>query len=149
MQKRKGIMILALLLSALVAHAEIYRWTDAEGRVHFGDNPEQPDTAESVTIKVNTYESVSYESVRNINFDNPARRTSKVVMYSTDWCGYCRKAREYFRSQKIAFVEYDIEKDPGAKREYDALGAKGVPVILVGDKRMNGFSPGGFQKIYR
>lgn len=146
---KHALIMVALLLSTLIADAEIYRWTDAEGRVHFGDNPEQPEAAESVTVRVNTYESVSYESVKNINFDNPSRRTSKVVMYSTDWCGYCKKAREYFRSQKIAFVEYDIEKDPRAKREHDALGARGVPVILVGDKRMNGFSPGGFQKIYR
>lgn len=146
---KHALIMVALLLSTLIADAEIYRWTDAEGRVHFGDNPEQPEAAESVTVRVNTYESVSYESAKNINFDNPSRRTSKVVMYSTDWCGYCKKAREYFRSQKIAFVEYDIEKDPRAKREHDALGARGVPVILVGDKRMNGFSPGGFQKIYR
>jgi len=146
---KHALIMVALLLSTLIADAEIYRWTDAEGRVHFGDNPEQPEAAESVTVRVNTYESVSYESVKNINFDNPSRRTSKVVMYSTDWCGYCKKAREYFRSQKIAFVEYDIEKYPRAKREYDALGARGVPVILVGDKRMNGFSPGGFQNIYR
>ena len=146
---KHALILITLMLSALLANAEIYRWTDAEGRVHFGDNPAQPEAAESVTIRVNTYESVSYESVKNINFDSPARRTGKVVMYSTDWCSYCNKAREYFRNQKIAFVEYDIEKDPAARRQYDALGAKGVPVILVGDKRMNGFSPGGFQKIYR
>ena len=121
---KHALIMVALLLSTLIADAEIYRWTDAEGRVHFGDNPEQPEAAESVTVRVNTYESVSYESVKNINFDNPSRRTSKVVMYSTDWCGYCKKAREYFRSQKIALVEYDIEKDPRAKREHDALGAR-------------------------
>lgn len=89
------------------------------------------------------------ESIRNINFDIPERRKGQVVMYSTDWCGYCKKARDYFRSQNIAFVEYDIEKNPQARRQYDALGAKGVPVILVGDKRMNGFSVSGFQGIYR
>lgn len=46
-------------------------------------------------------------------------------------------------------TEYDIEKDAQARREYDALGARGVPVILVGKKRMNGFSAAGFEKLYR
>jgi glutaredoxin len=144
-----ALLALMLLCLGIAAHGEIYRWTDAEGRVHFGDKPQQPDKAESVTVRVNTYESVSYESVRNINSDIPERRKGQVVMYSTDWCGYCKKARDYFRSQNITFVEYDIEKNPQARRQYDALRAKGVPVILVGDKRMNGFSISGFQGIYR
>jgi glutaredoxin-like YruB-family protein len=70
-------------------------------------------------------------------------------MYSTAWCGYCKKARKYFTSKGIAFIEYDIEKNARAKRDYDALGGKGVPVILVGKKRMNGFSPQGFDRIYK
>ncbi|MFT5419606.1 MAG: glutaredoxin-like YruB-family protein [Candidatus Endobugula sp.] len=69
-------------------------------------------------------------------------------MYSTAWCGYCKKARKYFTSKGIAFIEYDIEKNARAKRDYDALGGKGVPVILVGKKRMNGFSPQGFDRLY-
>ncbi|WJW75662.1 DUF4124 domain-containing protein [Thiohalobacter sp. IOR34] len=31
--------LLVLLFSAGLAAAEVYRWTDAEGRVHFGDRP--------------------------------------------------------------------------------------------------------------
>lgn len=58
-------------------------------------------------------------------------------MYTTSWCPYCRQAREYFRDNGIPFVEYDIEKDAAARRRYDALGGRGVPVILVGDCRMN------------
>jgi len=49
----------------------------------------------------------------------------------------------------IRFTEYDIEKSSKGKRLYKNLGARGVPVILVGKKRMNGFSEAGFEKIYR
>jgi hypothetical protein len=34
-----------------------------------------------------------------------------VVLYSTAWCGYCRKAREFFAANGIRYVEYDIEKN--------------------------------------
>jgi Domain of unknown function (DUF4124) len=34
-------LLLILLLTATVAHAEIYKWTDKEGTVHFSDSLEQ------------------------------------------------------------------------------------------------------------
>lgn len=38
----RTLFLLALLaLSALPARAEIYRWTDSQGRVHFGERPQQ------------------------------------------------------------------------------------------------------------
>src|SRR5690606_12689161 len=98
-----------------------------------------------VNVETNTYEAVTYQTV---DFSNPDH-TRRVVMYATAWCGYCAKARKYFKEQNITYVEYDIDKDERAKRMYDLLGGKGVPVILVGKKRMNGFSVAGFSKIYR
>ncbi len=73
----------------------------------------------------------------------------QVVMYATSWCPYCQKARNYFREQGIAYVEYDIEKNPEARRAYKAFGGRGIPVIFVGKRRMDGFSVAGFNKIYR
>ena len=77
------------------------------------------------------------------------RAQASVVLYATDWCGYCKQARQYFQQNGISFVEYDIEKDQRARNAYDSIGGNGVPVILVGDKRMNGFSVAGFQGIYQ
>lgn len=33
------LLVLALLLTSITANADIYRWTDAEGRTHYGDRP--------------------------------------------------------------------------------------------------------------
>jgi glutaredoxin len=73
----------------------------------------------------------------------------RVVMYATSGCSYCQQARNYFRQQGIPFVEHDIEKDTLAYRDYKAFGGRGVPVIFVDQRRMNGFSTSGFEKIYR
>lgn len=72
----------------------------------------------------------------------------RVVMYATSWCPYCQQARNYFRQQGIPYVEHDIEKDAAARRDYKAFGGRGVPVIFVDKRRMNGFSVSGFEKIY-
>lgn len=125
--------------------AEIYKWVDDKGRVHFGDAPTKNQAAEAVQLEVNTYESVTYEDVE---FAEPVT-SKRVIMYSTSWCGYCTKARDYFAKNNIAFTDYDIETNDRARRAYDRLGGKGVPVILVGKKRMNGFSVKGFQRIYK
>jgi glutaredoxin len=69
-----------------------------------------------------------------------AQQKAEVKMYATAWCPYCSKARAYFARRGIAYVEIDIEKSREGRAEYERLGARGVPVILVGTQRMNGFS---------
>ena len=74
-------------------------------------------------------------------------KSAKVVLYSTTWCGYCRKARKFLSSKKIPFVEKDIEKSPAANQEMKAKAAKagvrvgGVPVLDVNGKIIPGFDP--------
>lgn len=64
-----------------------------------------------------------------------------VVLYSTSWCGYCAKTRQFFERNNINYVEYDVEKSAAAKRQYDYLGGKGVPLVLVGQKLVQGYNP--------
>lgn len=43
-----------------------------------------------------------------------APRPVEVTMYSTVWCGYCRRLKSQLEREGIAFVEIDIEADPEA-----------------------------------
>jgi len=72
------------------------------------------------------------------NFD-PAG-DPRVVMYATDWCGYCKKARQYFAENGIDYIEFDIEKDRSAKRDFDVLLGSGTPLLYRGYARMVGFN---------
>lgn len=136
-----------LVLIPCLCFAEIYKWTDENGRVHYGDSPKESDRAEKVEVEINSYEHVTYEEIEY--YQGAEAKSKTVTMYATSWCGYCKKARDYFRRKKINYVEYDIEKDQRAKRRYDELGGRGVPVILVGKQRMNGFSAAGFERFYQ
>jgi glutaredoxin len=142
--KRIG-RVLALALAATAVQAgAIHQWRDASGQMHFGDRP--PADIESTVVKVrtNVYTSPSIEALSKALM--PA---TQVVMYSASWCGYCKKARNYFKSNSIAFSEYDIETSEQGQRDYQRLGASGVPVILVGAQRLNGFSAAAFESIYQ
>lgn len=37
-----------------------------------------------------------------------------VTMYSTVWCGYCRRLKSQLDREGIAYVEVNIEDEPGA-----------------------------------
>ena len=140
---RIGMLVfIAGMLAAGAAWSEIYRWTDANGKVHFADKPSVEHSSKTVKLRINTYESVSYKT-------SSVDVGRKVVMYSASWCGVCKRAKRYFQKQGIPFAEYDVEKSSKGKSEYRKLGARGVPVILVGNKRMDGFSVEGFEGLYR
>ncbi|MFT4823689.1 MAG: glutaredoxin [Halioglobus sp.] len=140
-------ILLLLLIASAASDAQIYKWTDESGGVYFSDKAAEGATVETVKLQINSYEHVSYEAMP-VDVSKNENGNKKVVMYSASWCGYCRKARNYFNAQGIAFTELDIERNSRAKKEYDSMGGRGVPVILVGKKRMNGFSIAGFTTIY-
>ncbi len=68
------------------------------------------------------------------------RFTGTVELYVTSWCGYCKKALNYVKSNNINYVAYDIEKDTVAERRYRELGGHGVPLIVIGPHKMSGYS---------
>jgi glutaredoxin len=62
-----------------------------------------------------------------------------VVLYATSWCGYCAKTRNLFRTLRLQYTEYDIEKDRAAYEAHMRLGGPGVPVIVIGQDVVHGF----------
>ncbi len=64
-----------------------------------------------------------------------------VTMYSTEWCGYCAKMRAFMERRNIAYDDLDIEKSVQAKRNFEALGGKGVPLLVVNKQVVRGYSP--------
>lgn len=55
-----------------------------------------------------------------------------IIMYTTDWCPVCRKAKSLFAAAGVPFIEKDIEKSPEARQEYEAKsGETAVKVPLI------------------
>jgi len=77
---------------------------------------------------------------------NPGATTASVVVYAAAWCGVCRKAQEYLRSNGVKFVVKDIDKEPDARRELNAKLSRAhlppsssVPVLDIGGEILVGF----------
>jgi glutaredoxin len=62
-----------------------------------------------------------------------------VRIYTAAWCGYCKKAKAYLAAKKVPFDEVDVETSEPGRSEFAQLGGRGVPVIVVGNRRMDGF----------
>ena len=60
---------------------------------------------------------------------------SIIVMYSTAWCGDCKRAKKFFDKQKVAYINVDIEKDEKGLAFMIQIndGARVVPTILFPD----------------
>lgn len=51
-----------------------------------------------------------------------------MELYVTSWCPQCAAARESLEWRGIPFVEYDVERDAGARARLAAL-TGGVPTV--------------------
>ena len=65
---------------------------------------------------------------------------SKVVLFSTSTCSWCRRAKRYFRERRMPFKEISVERDPKAAQDIvRKTGQTGVPVIKIGNRWIVGF----------
>lgn len=132
---------ITVIITISAACAEVYRYVDENGRVVYtSEKPMQEVTAKKVVIRHNSVSS---------NFDDSTPAAKDVVIYTASWCGVCKTAKSYFNEQGIEFEEFDIERDSRGKSDFRRLGGRAVPVILVGEQRMNGFDVSRFEQLYR
>lgn len=135
--------ILALLACA-TGQADVYTWKDAQGRTHFGDRPPLDSKAQQLELEINTIHRPQLQAL-----DSGFTASRKVTIYTAEWCGVCTRAKQYFKKNNIPYNAYDVEKSPKGRRDYRKLKGTGVPIILVGKQRMNGFSAKRFDQLYR
>ena len=65
---------------------------------------------------------------------------SKLLLFSTPTCSWCRRAKRYFKQHGVSFKEIDIERDADAARDIvRKTGQTGVPVIKIGRRWIVGF----------
>jgi glutaredoxin len=71
----------------------------------------------------------------------PIDVNADVVMYTTEWCPYCKKARSFLDENNVKYVEYDIEKSSEGRAKYNNIGGRGIPVLVINGSVLNGYNP--------
>lgn len=69
---------------------------------------------------------------------------TRLVVYTTSSCPYCRKAKAWLDEQQIAYVEKNVDSDDRAREEWSKLGGRSVPLFAIdGDVVQRGYDPSG------
>jgi glutaredoxin 3 len=65
--------------------------------------------------------------------------SSTIVMYTTNWCPYCERARRMLKTKGATFEEVDVESAPEKRAEMQARsGRRTVPQIFIGEYHVGG-----------
>jgi len=157
-----GPFLIILIVGIFVesSMADMYKWVDQNGVIHFSDRP--PHNVDNSTIETlpthttdeknaRLQEKNATENKNNVsNTTDPVQKYTlvkepEVELYITSWCPWCKKAKAFFRSRGIAFVEYDIEKDKEAARRKEKIDRrKGVPFAVINGKSVHGYNEKGY-----
>ena len=64
----------------------------------------------------------------------------EVVIYSTNTCPYCVRAKELMKAKHIPYREIMLDKDPAKRIEMELItGKRSVPQIFIGEHHVGGF----------
>jgi glutaredoxin len=167
-QFRKYLIFLGPFLIIFIAAAfidrsmaDMYKWKDNNGIMHFSDTPPQVrENSEIETLPTyttpenNRYPQDNHPAEHRNNSLDPRDTsqkiswdtTPKVELYITSWCPWCKKAKAFFRSRGIAFIEYDIEKDKDAARRKAQIDRQqGVPFAVINGIGIHGYNENAYK----
>jgi glutaredoxin 3 len=64
----------------------------------------------------------------------------EIVLYTTDWCGLCDRARALLDAERLAYREVSLADDPAFRqRVFDLGGRWTVPLVLVDGRPLGGY----------
>ena len=116
---RVAVAVIVVVAVAMPLSAAVYTWKDKNGTVVISSSPRRDSApTPAPTRKEPVREQKRYPDVR-------------VTMYKTDWCPYCKKAKNDLNALGVNLTEYDVERDQGRADEMRRKGGSGVPFIDV------------------
>jgi glutaredoxin 3 len=66
---------------------------------------------------------------------------TKIVLYTTPYCGYCRAAKHLLGKKGVAFTEIDVSDDLDLRQEMieRGYGCRTVPQIFINGTHVGGY----------
>jgi glutaredoxin len=144
--KRKRTLDLLLTLATLActasATAQMYKWKDDKGVVHFSDAP--PATARG-KAEVRTYAGADAGPALPYALAQAAR-ANPVVLYTASACAPCDQARSFLQHRGIPYSEKSIKTADDQQKLKEAGSDGQLPLLLVGRSKLVGFAAGAWNE---
>jgi glutaredoxin len=133
--------------------ATFYRYTDESGSVRFVTSlAEVPrhlrDRAQPVTqdrvqrAPASAASKPPARATRKQRAEPALARNRDVIVYTTSWCGWCRKTLAFLDKNGIAYENRDIEADDAWRDELEAkTGGTSIPVVEIDGEIVRGYDP--------
>jgi glutaredoxin len=128
---------LVAFLFAATASAQLYRWVDKDGKVHYSDTPPPSSAGKSSQLRsggnVADSGSLPYATQQ-------AAKNHPVALYTAENCKEaCADGRKLLQGRGIPFREVAIADEKSREELKKVSGGEEVPVLTVGKSVTKGF----------
>jgi glutaredoxin len=147
MIKYLSVLICFVFFICGTANADFYKWEDEDGNVHITDYP--PPTESGKNMHIHKDESGNGIPQQNDDEQEESAKDDKakenkdpgIVLYTKNSCNDCDKAREFLKSKKRIFTEYNMDNDRKAARKRKEIDdSEDVPFAIINRNQIYGFS---------
>jgi len=132
-----------LLLLPVLAQAQMYRWVDDNGKVHYSDRAPLSGAKnvqkQSISVGQSSSASLPYALQQAV-------RNSPVTLYTSEDCREtCAQARELLNQRGVPYSEVTVADEADLAQLKKLSGDSVVPVMTVGREVYKGFESGAYK----
>ena len=142
MRKYALFIIPILFFFCATANADFYKWEDESGATHITDYPPpQAETAKNIQRHKGSTDKPETDEEREAKLK--AEKKPDVTLFTKNDCADCDKAREFLKSKKVIFTEYNMDRDKNAaakRKEFDKDAGDDVPYAIINRNQVFGFT---------
>ena len=166
--QRLLLALVILMVSAAICVGDIYKWEDENGVMHYTDTaPSDESEWQQEGTSSRDGQGNSNNPLRNYDpevvseilnelkdddetAEEDTKRELVVELYVTSLCQYCQKAKAFFNSRGIKFIEYNIEEDrKAAERLISLTESNAVPFAVINGHHVKGYSASAYIRAMR
>ena len=156
--RRSAVFVITLALAMSTSADTVYKVVGPDGEITYSDKP-PADRARTNTLEFRNLpssplpaevlrfrEQLEKSAQGRISAER-APRTGDVALFTAVWCGHCKRAKVQLAAAQINYIEYDIENVDGMRAFIGAGGSGGVPLLVAGERRVQGYSAPAYDRL--
>ncbi|OPY88403.1 MAG: Regulatory protein Spx [Smithella sp. PtaU1.Bin162] len=128
------------------AQADFYKWEDENGNIVITDYP--PPVKPGKKIRLHNYDSANI--LNEEEKQSEQKNKVDVILYTKNSCNDCDKAREFLKSKKIPYTEYNTDNDKEAAERRKAIDdTEDSPLTIINKNQVYGFSENIYNRLLK